>query len=187
MQIKNKHIALSLFLIDVVLLVLNIKYQDRIVSVIPDLNYAKLFFYVGILCLIICFLVAKFKDLLSFVIIIAIISFTISMFFNLRLAKNNYDRIKCNHGISEYYEYFEYNSCSKIEKRFEADVRNGEIKYFLKEYDSDLEFEEEMRDKHGIKLIGIECTMFTSMHCYNDLVIDYIKNKNSSQNFNISF
>lgn len=174
MQIKIKHITLALFLIDAILLIINIEYQDQTASVILDLDYAKLFFYIGILCFVTYLKIAKSKEALIIAVTIAIIAFGISMFFNLRLAKDNYDRIKCNNGISE---YFEFDSCSRIEKRFETDVRNGEIKYFQNQYDSDLEFEERLRDKHGIELIGISCTMFTSMDCYNDLVIDYLKIK----------
>lgn len=177
MQIKIKHITLALFLIDAILLIINIEYQDQTASVIPDLASTKLFFYIGILCFVTYLKIAKSKEALTIAITIAIIAFGISMFFNMRLAKNNYDRIKCNNGISEYFEYFEYDSCSRIEKRFKADVRNGEIKYFQNKYDSDLEFEERLRDKHDIELIGISCTMFTSMECYNNLVIDYLKKK----------
>ena len=175
MKIKIKHIALALFLVDALLLIINIKYKDEIVSVIPDLDYAKLFFCLGIVSSVIYLIIVKLKESLTIVGTLAIISFCISMFFNLRLAKDNYDRIQCGNEISEYYKYFEYESCEKIKKRFEEDLINGELKYFQKEYDSDLEFEERLRDKHGIELIGTSCTQFTSMGCYNDLVKDWVE------------
>ena len=56
-------------------------------------------------------------------------------------------------------------------------IFNGELKYFQDEYDSDLEFEERLRDKHDIKFIGTSCTRFTVMDCYNDLVKNYIKRR----------
>jgi hypothetical protein len=178
MQLKIKIITIILFLIDIILLIINIKYKDEIVSVIPDLDYAKIFFYLGILCFAIYLIVGKFKKALTVVIMMAMISFVISMFFNLRLAKDNYERIECEKGISEYFKYFEYESCEKIKKRFEEDLKNRKLKYFQDEHDSDLEFEEKLRDKHSIELIGISCTRFTSMNCYNDLVKDYIRKKN---------
>lgn len=177
MKIKIKLIALSLFLVDAVLLLINIKYKDPFASVYPDLGYAKIFFYLGIVGFFTYLIISKFKKDLTIGVIIAINFFCISMFFNLRLAKDNYDRIQCDKRISEYYQYFEYDCGSKIKKRFEADVRNGEIKYFQDAYNPDLEFEERLRDKYGIELVGIACTQFTSMECYNDLVKDYIKNR----------
>ncbi len=177
MKIKIKHIALVLFLIDAFLLIFNNKYQDQTTSVIPDLDYTKLFFYLGIISLVIYLIISKFKKALNIVAAMAVICFFISMFFNLRLAKDNYDRIQCNKGISEYYKYFELESCEKIKKRFEEDLINGELKYFQDEFNSDLEFEEKLRDKHSIKLIGISCTQYTSMECYNDLVKGYIKKR----------
>lgn len=160
MKIKIKYIALVLFLVDALLIIINIKYQDEIASVIPDLDYAKLFFYLGIVSFVIYLIIAKFKKALTILLNIAIITFCTSMFFNLRLVKDNYDRIQCNKGISEYYKYFEFESCKKIQKqfeedliKFEEDLINGELKYFQDEYDSDLEFEERLRDKHSIELI----------------------------------
>jgi hypothetical protein len=175
MQLKIKNITIILFLIDAILLIINIKYKNEIASVIPDLDSAKMFFCLGILSFVTYLIVVKLKKALTVAVIIAIISFAISMFFNLRLAKDNYDRIECEKGISEYFKYFEYESCEKIKKRFEEDLINGELKYFQNEYDSDLEFEEKLKDKHGIELIGISCTRFTSMDCYNNFVKDYIK------------
>ena len=118
MKIKIKHIALVLFLVDAFLIIINMKYRDETLSVISDLNSAKLFFYVATLSFAIYLIIAKPKEALTITLIIAIISFCISMFFNLRLAKDNYDRIQCNKGMSEYYKYFEYESCEKIKKRF---------------------------------------------------------------------
>lgn len=174
MKIKIKYIALILFLINVFLIVINMKYRDETLSVISDLDYAKLFFYMGTLSFAIYLIIAKPKEALTITVIITIISFCISMFFNLRLAKDNYDRIQCNKGISE---YFEYESCEKIKKRFKEDLIHGELKYFQDKYNPNLEFEERLRDKHSIELIGISCTQFTSMECYNDLVRNYIKKR----------
>ncbi len=175
MKIKIKHIALILFLVDVLLLIINIKYKDEIPTIIRDLDYAKFFLFLGIVSFVGYLIIVKLKKAITIVAAIAIIFFCISMFFNLRLAKNNYDRIQCDNGISEYWKYFEYNSCEKINKRFEQDVINGELKYFQDEYNSDLELEERLRDKHGIELIGIRCTQATSMECYNNLVKELFK------------
>ena len=177
MKIKIKQIALVLFLVNAIFIAMNIKYKDEIASVIPDLDYAKLFFYLGIISLAIYLIRVKLKKTLTFVLTITIISFCVSIFFNLRLAKNNYDRIQCNKGMSEYYKYFEYQSCEKIEKRFVEDLTNGKLKYFQDKYNSDLEFEERLRDEHNIELIGISCTQFTSMKCYNNLVKEHIKKR----------
>ena len=177
MKVRIKQIALVLFLVNAIFIAMNIKYKDEIASVIPDLDYAKLFFYLGIINLVICLIRAKLKKTLTFVLTITIISFCVSIFFNLRLAKNNYDRIQCNKGMSEYYKYFEYQSCEKIEKRFMEDLINGKLKYFQDKYNSDLEFEERLRDEHNIELIGISCTQFTSMECYNNLVKEHIKKR----------
>ncbi len=175
MKIKLKYIALALFLVDVLLLIINIKYKDQIPSVIRDLDYVKFFLFLGIIVFVCFLIIAKFKKDVTILAAIAIIFFCLSMFFNLRLAKDNYDRIQCNNSISEYSKYFEFDSCEKINKRFEEDLMNGELKYFQDKYNSDSEFEEVLRDKHGIELIGTSCSQFTSMECYNDLVKELFK------------
>ena len=179
MQLKFKITSIILFLIDAFLLIINIKYRDETLSVIQDLTYGKFFFYLGITCFVFYLIIVKFKKAFNSFVILAIISFCFSMFFNLRLVKDNYDRIQCNKGISGYYKYFEYESCEKIKKRFEDDLINGQLKYFLDPYNSDLEFEKRLKVIHSIELIGINCTQFTSMECYNDLVKDYIKTKDN--------
>jgi hypothetical protein len=178
LQTQPKSISLIVFLITALFLVINTYYKDPFASVHPLLDKAKFFFIIGTMIFTLCLIVNKKIGNFKFFITLSLIAFGISLFYNLRLAKDNYDRIKCENGISEYFKYFEYDCGSKIEKRFEDDVRNGEIKYFLDEYNSNSEFEERLRDRHNIELIGTSCTMFTSMHCYNDLVKDYIKKKN---------
>lgn len=178
MKIKTKYIALTLFLVDALLLVINMEYRDPFASVIPDLDYAKGFFYIGTLSFIIYLKLVKSNRALKITAIILIASLSISMLFNLRLAKNNYDRIKCNNEISEYFEYFERDCGLKIEKRFEADVKNGKIKYFQDEFGNDEELLETLKDRKDIEIVGKGCTIYTTMHCYNDLVIDYLKNNN---------
>jgi len=176
MQLKIKYITIVLFLIDIILLIINITYKNQVTSIIPDLDSSKFFFCIGTLCFVIYFLGIKLKKTLPVAVILAIISFAISLFFNLRLIKENYERIQCEKGISEYFKYFEHESCEKIKKRFEEDLINGELKYFQNEYDFDLEFVEKLKVKYGIEVIGHNCTQFTSMKCYNDFVKDYVKN-----------
>jgi hypothetical protein len=185
MQLKTKYIALTLFIVDAILLILNTKYRDQVASVISDLDNAKIFYFLAIiglsmyggLWLIVHLKKINLKELLKLINLGIITLLTLSLFFNVRLAKTNYDRITCENGIAEYFKYFEYDCGLKIEKRFEADVKNGKIKYFLSGYDSDLEFEESLKDEHDLELISSSCTMFSSMQCYNNLVIDYIKKK----------
>ncbi|UAB75636.1 hypothetical protein [Mesoflavibacter sp. SCSIO 43206] len=174
MQFKIKIISI-VFAINTILLILNIKYQDETLSVVQDLTYGKLFLFFGFFCFVFYLIIAKFKKAFNVLLIFATIAFCISLFFNLRLAKDNYDRIQCNEGISEYFEYFEYDSCEKIKKRFEYDLINRQLKYFLDPYNHDLEFEEKIRNEKHIELVGISCTQFTSMECYNELVKNYIK------------
>lgn len=175
MQIKKKYILLTLFLVDALLIIINMEYRDQFASVIPELDYAKGFFYLGTLSFAIYLKLVKSKEALNIAAFIVIILLSFSLFFNISLAKVNYDRIKCGNGIAEYYQYFERECGLKIEKRFEADVKNGEIKYFQYEYDDNLEFLETLKNRSDIELIGTSCTMFTSMLCYNNLVIKYIE------------
>ncbi|QXP59704.1 hypothetical protein [Olleya sp. HaHaR_3_96] len=175
MKIKIKYIALGLFLIDAIFIIINIKYRDQTLSVVPVLNQTKFFFFLGTLSFIAYLILLKQKKSLQLAAIITITSLSIAMYNNLRLAKDNYDRIQCLKGISEYFQYFENDSCSKIEKKFKEDVINGTIKYFQDEYNFDLEFEERLRDKYNVELVGISCTRYSAMNCYNDLVKDHIK------------
>ncbi|WP_282068494.1 hypothetical protein [Olleya namhaensis] len=175
MRIKIKYIALGLFLIDALFIIINTKYRDQTLSMISGLNEAKFFFFLGTLSFIAYLILLKQKKAFKLVAIITVTSLSISIYNNLRLAKINYDRIQCLNGVSEYFQYFEYDSCSKIEKKFKEDVINGKIKYFQDEYNFDLEFEERLRDKYNVELVEISCTRYSAMDCYNDLVKDHIK------------
>ena len=177
MKTKITQITLVLFIVDILLLIININYRDQSLSVVPGLNSVKFFFYLGTLSFTVYLILAKLKKAHTIILIIATTSLSFSMYSNLLLAKSNYDRIQCLDGISEYFKYFEFDSCLKIEQRFKEDVKNKEIKYFLDEYNLDSEFKERIRDKHHVELIGVSCTRFTSMNCYNDLVKEYIKSK----------
>lgn len=58
------------------------------------------------------------KKLLKLINLGIIIPLALSLFFNLRLANKNYDRITCKNGIAEYFKRFESDCDLKIEKRF---------------------------------------------------------------------
>lgn len=164
-----------LFLLNLIILVINIIYRDPFASVISDLDYSKLFLFLsGISLVLFVILSSSYKEFRVLSIIASVSFLSLSIYFNLRLAKANFDRIQCNKSLTEYYDYFEVDSCVKITKKFKQDVINQEIKYFQKEYNPNKEFEERIRDQYGIKLIGENCTQFTAMQCYNELVKDYI-------------
>nr|WP_298791229.1 hypothetical protein [uncultured Allomuricauda sp.] len=91
MRFKIKNITLFLFLINAILLIINIEYQDQIASIIPDLDYAKLCFYLGTLGFITYLKLARSKQVLDIAIVITVISLILALFFNLHLAKSNYD------------------------------------------------------------------------------------------------
>ncbi len=167
-----------LFLLNLIILVINIIYRDPFASVISDLDYSKLFLFLsGISLMIFVILSSSYKEFRVLIIIASISFLSLSIFFNLRLAKANFNRIQCNKSLTEYYDYFEVDSCVEITKKFKQDVINQEIKYFQREYNRNKEFEERIRDQYGIKLIGENCTQFTAMQCYNELVKDYIAKK----------
>ena len=90
MKIKITHIALALFLVDLLILIINVKYQDEIPTIIRDLDYAKFFFYLGIVGFVIYLIIAKFKKALAIVGTMTIFSLCIAIFFKLSLAKDNY-------------------------------------------------------------------------------------------------
>ncbi len=174
MSLKIKHIALTLFLVNAFLLLVNWEYKDPFASEIRDLDYAAFFFYIGAFFFTIYLVLIIFKKP-SILTYFAITAFSISLLFNLHLARDNYKSISCNNGIAE---YFEYETCSKMEQRFKTDLENGEIKYFQMGFEYDIEFEKTLKDKPQIEVIGMECTMYHSMSCYNDLVQIYFEKIN---------
>ena len=168
-----------IFLLNLIILVINIIYKSPIASVISDLDYSKIFLFLsGLSLVILLILSSSFKELKILSIIASVSFLSLSTFFNVRLAKSNFNRIQCNKSLTEYYDYFEVDSCVEITKKFKQDVINQEIKYFQKEYNPNKEFEERIRDQYGIELIAASCTQFTSMTCYNELVKDYIAKNN---------
>lgn len=189
MQRKIKYLAILLYLFNALLLIGNIEYKDPFASVHQELMRCKILLFLatlgfisyGILKLFHFIKKHELTLLKKLVTIATIFTLSILVLSNLSLAKTNYDRIECLDGISEYFQYFEFDGCLKIESRFEEDVKNGEIIYFQDDYNADLEFEEVLRDAHNIKLIGVSCTRFTSMTCYNNLVKDYIRKENEKK------
>tara|TARA_R110001583_G_scaffold20111_1_gene77971 strand:- start:3020 stop:3574 length:555 start_codon:yes stop_codon:yes gene_type:complete len=174
MRFKIKHITLTLFLIDAFLLIININYQDQTASIIPDLDYAKFFFYLGTLSFVTYFKLVKSKELLRISSIIAISTLCISIFFNLRLAKENYNGIQYYNRISEYHEL---ETCEEMENRFRTDLKNNKIVYFSFGLVSDEEFTEKMKSQFGIENFNLGCTVYSEKICYNKLVEQHIEKK----------
>ena len=88
MKTKITQITLVLFIVDILLLIININYRDQSLSVVPGLNSVKFFFYLGTLSFAVYLILAKLKKAHTIILIIATTSLSFSMYSNLLLESN---------------------------------------------------------------------------------------------------
>ena len=70
-------------------------------------------------------------------------------------------------------------TCGEMENRFATDLKNSEIKYFQFGIATDLELQQTLKTKYGIESSGMGCLIKTEFDCYNELVNNYLKEKNN--------
>ncbi|NMH88061.1 hypothetical protein HHX25_11150 [Flavivirga sp. Y03] len=134
-----------------------------------ELKYAKRFFGIGILCLVLYFFNKKLKNLLTKIMFGV---FGISLALNLYIFPRIYESVRIN---KIYYEYSEIETCEEMEKRFATDLKNGEIKYFQFGIGYNVGLEKTLKEQYNIETFGMGCTIQSEKECYNKLVNEYLK------------
>ena len=175
MNTKTKYILLILGISAFGLLVYN-KYNALAeVSIIPELEYSKILFGIGILCVGLYYFVKKWRKGLTKIMIGA---FGICLALNLYVVAQIYESVQIQKRLTE---YAELETCEQMEKRFAIDLKNGEIKYFQFGIGYDMELEKTLKKKYEIESFGMGCTVYSEMICYNELVNAYLKEKHNDR------
>ncbi len=171
MNIRTKYILLILGISAFGLLIFNNNNAFSANSFIPELEYSKVFFGIGVLCGGLYFFLKKWRKGLTK---IMLATFGICLVLNLYLFAEIYESVQIQ---NRYTEYALLETCEEMENRFATDLKNGEIKYFQFGIGYDIELEKTLKDKYNIETFGMGCTILTEMECYNELVNNYLKEK----------
>ena len=134
-----------------------------------ELKYSKWFFAIGILCVGIYFFNKNLRNIITKIMFGA---FGICLALNLFLYIQIYESVQIQ---KRYDEYYELETCEKMEKRFATDLQNGEIKYFQFGIGYDVELEKILKKKYDIEMFGMSCMIQSEFECYNKLVYKYLK------------
>lgn len=103
-------------------------------------------------------------------------TFGVSLVLNIYLANKIYKSLQIN---KIYAEYAEIETCEEMKKRFETDLKNGEIKYFQFGIGYDNELEKTLKNRYNIETFGMGCTIQPEIECYNQLVNEYLIEKHN--------
>ena len=170
MRDRTKYILLTLGILSVILIYYNDKYALTEASFDPiELKYSKWFFAIGILCVGIYFFNKNLRNIMTKIMFGV---FGICLALNLFLFIQIYESVQIQ---KRYAEYYELETCERMEKRFTRDLQNGEIKYFQFGIGYDVELEKILEKKYDIEMFGMGCIIQSEFECYNKLVDKYLK------------
>ncbi len=171
MKSKTKYLLLILSIVGLSLMIFNNVKMYYWASIIEELEFAKISFAIGILSLGLYYLVKKWRNRLTKIMIIA---FGVCLVLNLYLTAEYYKSIQIQNRLSE---YSKFDTCEEMEKRFATDLKDGKLKYFSFGLISDNELTKRMKTNFGIDNFNLGCTVYSEKICYNKLVENHIKNK----------
>lgn len=177
MNYKTKFTLFTLGIIGIILIVFNsveiwYRYNFKL-----DLEISKILYFFGLVSVGIYFFTEKYR---KFLIRIMIITFGVSLLLNIYPFTENLRIILKQNRLSEYYEL---ETCEKMEKRFITDLNKNEIKYFHFGIASISGMSEIMESNYNIEYFSMGCLLRSEMECYNELVYKYLKeNYNKSIN-----
>ena len=169
MKSKTIYLLLILSIVGLSLILFNEykAYSDW--SIVPELEFAKGLFVIGIISLGLYFLIKKWRKVLTKVMLGA---FSLCLAQNLYLVAEYYRITQSQKRLSE---YSELKTCEEMENRFATDLENDKIKYFSFGLVSDEEFTNKMKSEFGIENFNLACTIYSEKICYNKLVEKHIE------------
>ncbi len=171
MNSKTKYIILTLAISAFGLLIFNNYKTYYWYSITPELEIAIGLFAIGIICFGLYFLLKKWRNILTKIIIG---TFSLCMAQNLYLVAEYYREIQSQNRLSEYHEL---ETCEEMENRFETDLKDRKLKYFSFGLAADEKYSKRMKTELGIENFNLGCTVYSEKICYNKLVENHIKKK----------
>jgi hypothetical protein len=174
---KTKYILLTLGISAFGLLIFNNYYYWY--HIVPELDYSNIIFGIGILSVGLYYFVKKWRNGLTKIMLGA---FGICLALNLYLVAEYYKTVQSQNRLSEYYEL---ETCEKMENRFAVDLKKGELKYFHFGLGGIIGMGDLMKSNYGIEYYSMGCLLRSEMECYNKLVNKHLKEKYNKSIFEI--
>ncbi|WP_047790838.1 hypothetical protein [Tenacibaculum mesophilum] len=171
MNSKRKYLLFTLGIIGTILIVFNSVEMWYWYDFKLELEISQILFIVGVISLGLYFIISKYRKFLTKIIIVTL---GISLILNIHLSSVNFKSILRQNRLSEYYEL---ETCEKMEIRFKTDLKKEEIKYFQFGIATDMELTETLKEKYGIESFGMGCLVQSEFECYNKLVYSFLKEK----------
>lgn len=140
-----------------------------------ELDISKVLFFIGLISFGLYFLAKDWRKVLTKIMIGA---FGICLVLNLHLWTEYCETVQRQKRLAEYYDL---ETCTKMENRFLTDLKNEELKYFQFGMGFDLELQKTLKSKYGIESYGMGCIVQSEFDCYNELVNNYLKEKHNDK------
>ena len=165
MTSKTKYSIILIAVIGLILLIFSsIKWMHW---GIEYLLIAKILFLIGLISFVLYFLAKDWQKTLTK---IMLFSFSISLILSTYLSYAYFEREKTIALITKY----ERANCNELKELFATDLKNKDIKFFQYGMGTDIELQENLESKYGIRSFGMGCVKFSTIDCYNDLVNNYL-------------
>jgi len=177
MNSKTKYLLFFLGIIGIILITFNSIEMWYWYDFKFELEISQILFVIGLISFGFYFILKKRRNILTK---IMIGTFGISLLFNIHLSTENFKNILRQKRLSEYYEL---ETCKKMESRFNTDLKNEELKYFHFGIASISGMKEIMESNYDIEYFSMGCLLRSEMECYNKLLNKFLKeNYNTSIN-----
>ncbi len=162
------------------LLIFNNYYAYYWYSIVLELEYSKIIFGIGILSVGLHYFIKKWRNVMTKIMIGA---FVVCLVLNLYLVVEYYKDVQSQNRLSEYYEL---ETCKKMENRFVVDLKKRELKYFHFGIGVIMGMKDIMKSNYDIEYYSMGCLIRSEMECYNKLVDKYLKKNYDKSLFDIS-
>ncbi len=134
-----------------------------------ELDISKVLFFIGLISFGLYLLA---KDWRNFFTKLMIGAFGICLVLNLHLWTEYYKTLQKQNRLTEYYEL---ETCEKMENRFYIDLKKDELKYFDFGLGSIIGMDKIMKSNYKIEYYSMGCILRSEMECYNNLVDMHLK------------
>lgn len=171
MTSKTKYLLFTLGIIGTILIVFNSIEMWYWYDFKLELEISQILFIIGLIIFGLFFITKKYGKILTKIIIGTL---GISLILNIHLTIKDFENLLHQNRLSEYYEL---ETCEKMEKRFNSDLKKEDLKYFHFGIASISGMREIMDSKYNIEYFSMGCLLRSEMECYNKLVNKHVMEK----------
>ena len=159
MNSKTKYLLFSLGITGIILVIFNSIEMWYWYDFKIELEISQILFIVGLISFGFYFIFTKHRNILTK---IMIGTFGISLLLSIHLSTENFKNILRQNLLSEYYEL---ETCEKMENRFNTDLKKEKLKYFHFGIASISGMKEIMESNYDIEYFSMGCLLRSEMEC----------------------